>query len=399
MEIRKIKPEEKILQSLVSTIVFLGDEPEEYKEWLKNPLEHSDGYENVWAGFDDAGKMCSSMVVHDYKIRFDGHTVGMGGVGGVATLPECRKGGYIRHIFEKALPDMKERGMVFSFLYPFSFAFYRKFGYELCYTPNCVSVPMSFFRAYPFPDHVSLYMPGDDLAPFAEVYDSFSRNLNLAFVRDHASWERMLEKDPYVTRHYAYLHRDGDGRPDAYLLFKADLGHGDEGNTLRVKELAWTGTAALHAMFGFLGGLDSQFEHLRWNAPGGLNIHALFSEGYEINARRPACGMNRIVDVRRALELLQAPACTGRAVIGVFDKFMSFNTGHYALEWDAGKLTVKPTDRTADLETDVETLAQLVTGFLTPDEARYRRGVAISGNEASLRALFTHKDLYVMERF
>lgn len=399
MEIRKIKPEEKVWQSLMCTLVFLIKEQEEYKEWLKNPLEHSDGYEQVWGGYDAAGKLCSSMVVHDYQVRFDGHTVGMGGVGGVATLPESRKGGYVRHIFEKCLPDMREKGMVFSFLYPFSFAFYRKFGYELCYTPNRVSVPMSFFKHYPFPNHITMYQPGEDTSGFAAVYEAFTRDKNLSLVRGEGAWKHLLSKDPYVTRHYTYLHRDEDGQADSYLMFQAEDSHGDEGNVLRVRELAWASPAGLHAMFGFLGGLSPQFDKLQWNAPRGINVFSLFPESYEIHASRPANGMNRIVNITKAMELIKAPSHAGRTVIGVFDKFLPSNTGVYAIEWESGAITVKPTDRPADLEADIETMAQLVTGYLTPDEARLKRGVAIHGNENGLRALFPHKDLYIMEHF
>ena len=400
MEIRKIKPEEAVTSSLVSTIVFLGQESEDYRLRLQEPLAHSEGYERIWGAFDDNGKMCSSMHVHDFTIRYDGHDVGMGGVGGVATLPECRKGGYIRKIFESCLPEMLESGKVFSFLYPFSFKFYRKFGYEICYTPNKVRVPVSFFQSYPYPDNIELFIPGGHTRDFAEVYETFSRGLNLACARDEAAWERMLEKDPFITRHYAYLHKDENGNPDAYLMFKTDEGHGDDGNSINVKELAWATPGALHAMFGFIGGLSPQFESFRWNAPRNVNLFSLFPESYEINAQLPANGMNRVVNVQKAFELMKAPKINGSAVIGVNDAFLPQNTGVYALEWENGVMRrVKRADKPADLEIDVETLAQLTTGWLNMDEARYKRGVAVHGNDSVLNDLFVHKNLYIMEHF
>lgn len=38
----------------------------------------------------------------------------------------------IRGCFAHSLPSMYEEGYAFSYLYPFSSAFYRKFGYEMC---------------------------------------------------------------------------------------------------------------------------------------------------------------------------------------------------------------------------------------------------------------------------
>jgi predicted acetyltransferase len=415
MEVRRIRPEEKVAASLISTVVFLDERGEDYREMLKDPLAHSDGYENIWAAFDDTGKMTAELTVHNFTMRYDGHEVGMGGVGGVGTLPEYRKGGYIRRIFEKALPDMRERGMVFSFLYPFSFAFYRKFGYELCRAHNRIKLPVGTFRNFPFPDGITQYFPGDDIAPYAEIYKVFAQDKNLSIVRDENAWKHFLEKDPYVKKQYTYLHRatmpaggetesrkntpgkKADIPPaDGYLVFTVG---DDDGNVLDVKELAWTTIDGLKALFGFIGGLSPQFSNFKWSAPSAFTLSSLFPESYDIEIRHSPGGMNRVVNVPKALELLRVPEGAGRVVINVNDKFMPVNSGVYAVEWESGAVSVKTTDRPPDMETDVETLAQLVTGFLTPEQAQYRAGVKIHGNRGALTALFPHKDLYIREYF
>ena len=399
MEIRKIKPEENVLASLVDTIVFL-EEKEDYKEQLENPADHSEGYENTWAGFNDAGKICSVLSVYGYEIRFDGHTVGMGGIAGVGTLPEARNSGYIRRIFEKALPAMKEEGKVVSFLYPSSFEFYRKFGYELCYAPNRVTIPMDSFRGYPFPRGITQYFPGDDIAGFVDVYDRFIRDKNFAVVRDAEAMKERLDKDPYTEKHYAYLHRDADSRADSYIFFHAEDEDDDE-RIFNVIEMAWTSVSGLRAIFGFIGGLAPEFGNLKWDAPRSINIAALFPNCYDIEANLPAYGMCRVVDVPRALELMKAPEQPGRAVIRVTDKIIQSNDGVYSIEWENGAVSsVKRTDnnKESDLTVDIETFTQLVTGFLSIDEAKYKPA-AICRHELSVRALFPHKNMYIAEWF
>ena len=65
-----------------------------------------------------------------YRMIFDGSEAKMGGS---AVSPHFRKKGkkYIRNIFEYAMNEMYEDGYIFSYLYPFSHVYYRKFGYEL----------------------------------------------------------------------------------------------------------------------------------------------------------------------------------------------------------------------------------------------------------------------------
>jgi predicted acetyltransferase len=294
----------------------------------------------------------------------------------------------------------------------------------LCRAHNRIKLPVDAFRHFPFPDGVTQYFPGDDLTPFMEIYDQFTQDKNLSIVRDEKAWKHFLEKDPYVKRQYTYLHRaeqtdaaqnKAANPADAYLVFTVGS---DDGNALDVKELAWTTVDGLKALFGFIGGLSPQFSSFKWSAPSAFTLSSLFPESYDIEIRHSPGGMNRIVNVPKALELLRAPGApelnalgrrlaveapvaenAGRAVIQVNDKFMPVNSGTYAVEWEAGHTAVKTANRAPDMETDAETLAQLVTGFLTPAQAMYRAGVKIYGNWGALNALFPVQDLYIREYF
>ena len=398
METRKIKKSEEIYSSFIGTVSFFGKMSENYAERM-TPPETDETDKNSWACFDGAGKMCSRMTTDDYKIHFDGHVADMCGVAGVATLPEKRNLGCVRALFETALPEIRERGFIFSYLYPFSYAFYRKFGYELCYARNEVTIPGNLFKEYPYDKNFTMYEKGDDISGYKSVYEQFARDKNLSFVRDDSAWESMVARDPYTTGRYAYLHRDASGDADAYVLFKVGDYDMDGPNTMRTTELAWTSADGLRAAFGFLGGYSPQFDDIFWEAPDGLNIHPLFTETADIKVSRPASGMNRIVNVAKALRLLRVPGGTGRAVLSVLDETLPVNSGAYEIEWENGASSVKPVSKAADLETDVQTLAQLATGFITPSAARLKRNVIINGNEAALEALFPIKELYLLEKF
>jgi predicted acetyltransferase len=154
-------------------------------------------------------------------------------------------------------------------------------------------------------------------------------------------------------------------------------------------------------MFGFIGGLSPQFSNVEWNAPRSVNAAAMFADNYEVTVTRPMGGMNRVLNVPKALELIKAPLFNGSAVIKVTDKFLPVNDGAYHLEWENGVITKAALTDSAmpDLECDVETLAQLVTGFINLNEARHKRGVAVHGAEEALRGLFVRKDICIYDYF
>jgi predicted acetyltransferase len=123
---------------------------------------------------------------------------------------------------------------------------------------------------------------------------------------------------------------------------------------------------------------------------------------YDTKVKLSPTAMNRIVDVPRALAMLQAPEGSGRVSVGVTDAFCPENTGLYYLEWESGTLNVTKKAESfihADMETNVTTLAQLVTGYIDPARARWRKDTEIRSGFDELARLFVLKDLYSFERF
>ena len=126
MEIRLLKGEERYQARLIATVSFHMriDDPQIVKaESEQETYQH-------WGAFDEDGTLMAHMINHQFESVLDGTTVRNGGIGAVSTLPEYRMTGAVKEIFRKLLPYAYAKGEVISTLYPFSHAFYRKFGYE-----------------------------------------------------------------------------------------------------------------------------------------------------------------------------------------------------------------------------------------------------------------------------
>ncbi|HEX2946248.1 MAG TPA: GNAT family N-acetyltransferase [Clostridia bacterium] len=406
MEIRPIKPEEKIMTEKIESIAFLfkkdfnavQNNGKESDDLSKGSEEKADAYKTGRAAFDENGKMCSCLQLMPFEVQFDGSIVPMGGIGGVASLPEEREKSSIRSIFEHSMQEMYEKGYVFSFLYPFSHPFYRKFGYELNMTPVSYNIPLADFKHFTQSGRLKMYTKDMDSSDIKSVYNEYIKDKNLAVIRTGKLWDMFLEKDPYKDNVYLYIWYDKIGKARGYIQFSANPAYESKCNML-VSELIWLDREALSGIFAFIGKLTAQMDRMIWRAPSFLNLLPLFPEPYDIKQEKLTRGMNRIVNVEKALGLMSVPEGAGEVVIGVEDSFFPVNSDSYRVEWDNGRLSADRTNAEPDMLCDVQALSQLVTGFLSVEELKLAGRLDIKRNEKLLVKVFPKKKLFISNYF
>jgi len=401
MEVRAITQEEYLAYRLLCTVCFLGASEENYLDWHKDLEKHSEGYEKVLGCFDRQNNLVAGLGIAPYRMYFDGQVVDMGGIQGVVTAPEARGTGAAGKVLAESLRTMKENGQIFSVLYPFSYAYYRKFGYEVAHQLRKAEIPIEVFCRYPFPkDSIRFLKKGDDLADIKMVYDIFKKSRNYTTDRTDSCWLAFMETDPYTTKHYTYIHYNGQGIADSYLKYHTGDRVPGRGYDLYIDELAWTTEDGLLSMFGFIGGLRPQFDKVFWDVPMGVDLFSLFPEAYDISINTCPSAMTRIVDLPKVLETIRPSSfTTGKVVINIVDKSLPCNTGKYALSWENGVVHVKKSDQSPDMSTTIEAMTQIVIGYLTPAEAAYRQDTTIYNQQEALMALFPKKDLCLWEVF
>ena len=87
MLVRPITKEERLQSAQLFAIAFESPfDPNDLTPFAENPC--------IWAAFDEkSGEMMSTVYVTDYRVQFDGGRYKMGGIGGVASLPQYRRAG------------------------------------------------------------------------------------------------------------------------------------------------------------------------------------------------------------------------------------------------------------------------------------------------------------------
>ena len=390
MEVRKLKQNEKFDARLISTLAFhqrMEDPEKQRQESEADPVED-------WGAFDENGRLMAHIIRHHFEFRLDGQWVPGGGIGAVSTLPEYRNSGAVRAIFGKLLPEAYREGEVLSALYPFSHAFYRKFGYETVRLKDTYRFPLSVLREYRFAGQAVQWQENSSVEPYLALYERFASCYNLAIRRDE---KRMLENhlrgDWKKDREFAYLLKN-DGRPVAYLIF-LDIRH-DPAAILSVQDAAWDGREGFLALLGFLARFSADYGSIEMSLPVSLQLTSLIHapDAYEISQSAEWGYMVRAVNAEKLLTLIQKPVGCAFTV-RVSDPLIPENNATWAVR--SGSVT--HTDAEADLSVSVQVLGQLACGCVSLSEAALHEDVEISGNEAVLEQVFVRKPLWVADHY
>ncbi len=390
MEIRKILPSENLESLKIQSVCFTANRD------FTTGAKFEDDYDVVRALFNSDGKMCASLNLIPFLFRMNGKTVKMAGIGGVVSLPEERNKGYIKKIFKHSLQEMKDCGQIFSFLYPFSNPYYRQFGYECCNKVQSVKIPLPAFSELKSPGHAKHFVYSEDIGTIKTLYNNFIQDKNLAIVRNEKQFKDLFDRDAYKDLYHTYIWHNHEGKAVSYISFGALE---SKENDLDVTELVWDSFEGLKGILGFLVKFYPYYSNFTGHFPVFLDFRLLFSEPTQVTAEIKTKGMNRIVDVKKVLELMKYPGESGQIVINIKDDFCEWNTGTFAVIWESGKATVTRKDIPADFSCSIQILTQLVSGFTTLRELENFTGLQIAGNAPLLNAVFTKKPLFLRECF
>jgi len=384
------------LQAVVYNFRLPGE-----KEEAPNPL--ADPVEWYWGAFEN-GKLLSAMIDFRYLMRFDGSSVPMSGIGGVGTLPEARGRGLIQAIFEKLIPEIYDRAVVFSTLTPFSHAYYRKFGYELACTWNNVSIPTGEFSRHSLQGSFTQVFPGDDTSVLSDIHKRYIADINHGICRDYwpdnRAWKIFTKDDPYTTGTFIYIWRNEEGTPKSYIKYQDTLVEKDI-HDMTVNELVFIDREGLYGALGIVSGLSSQFRKFKWPAPLFIDPTEIVANSNEIKQELFLRDMTRVVNVKTALEKMRRPRGEGAYIIEVDDAVLDLNSGRYLVEYGSEGSSVSSTRGKPDMRCDIPALSQLVTGYRTLENAlrSKRSGLEVYGNREILDKVFTLRPQQLTENF
>ena len=378
--IRKLTtPEESVRANELFAIAF--EQP------MTRPCEPDDDRTHRWAAFDDqTGEMTSNLVVTDFSIRFDGKSSKMGGVGGVATLPQHRRCGGIRGCFEAMLPAMYESGYDFSYLYPFSTGYYRKFGYECCVQKYHTAVDLALLNPPKTDGFCKLVEPGRPLTDDIRAVDAVWEN--------QYKWTE--KADPAVKLEFTYVYYSADGAPKAYTTFaKAD------GN-LTCSRFFFIDAEGFSGLMALFKSLSADHRFVMFTLPTQTAMQYLMPEWSQgaVAWTVQNAGMVRVVNVKSVLEKA-AYVGDGAVALRVYDQQIQQNDHTFAVRFAGGRaVSVEETAAPADAELSIAAFSALIAGTCDFAGAKcWMSGVKVNQNDGVLPQVFYRKPLMIADYF
>ena len=317
-------------------------------------------------GMYKGDELLSCFELFEFDCRMRDVQVKLAGIGGVASPPENRRKGYIKAMFNEALHEMKNNDFLLSSLWPFSFSFYRKLGYEQATGyKNYLLKPqrLKFTAKYNSGEFRKVSLA--DYRELNEVYKQHYRDYDLVVDKSKEWWEKRIAEENYIY----ILEREND--PTGYIVYSVEEDpDADFKKRMKVREIAAVDYENYMECLRFLYNHDSQIARIWMNVSTDDLLPKFLPEpGIEENCYQPGA-MFRIIDVRELLSTIKYPPdYTGSLVFRVNDNIIGENDVTFILEVEGGKGRCRESSRKPEFEVDINHLTPVVTGYISPGQA------------------------------
>lgn len=317
--IRSLNPEDMKESMRLSQFAFQFElAPEELKERLARLKP-----EEAWGMFTEDGELAAKLTLLPLEAYIGGQALPMGGIAGVATWPEYRRGGLVKRLLQHALTVMKERGQTVSFLHPFQFEFYRRFGWET-YT-EYKKYELDMAQVPRFPEASGQVKQIREIGVLRGVYEAYAKRYNGMLARSESWWEWniMTLKNKGGT---AAVYTDEDGAPSGYILYKV------RDQVLTVNEWVALDMEAAKGLWSFIGNHDSMAKKVTLQQEAGSRLTSLLKDP-RVKQEVVPYFMARLVDAEAFLAGYGfREGAAGSLRLAVKDEYAPWNEGLYELE-------------------------------------------------------------------
>lgn len=324
-----------------------------WRDWY---FQYSYSPENTILLFED-NNLASMIQMNPYSMYINNKIVKAASLAGVATYEKYRKKGYAGRLIETGLFEMQKRGVVFSFLYPFNYDFYRKFGYELCYNRKVYKTSLNDNNDYNF-------IEIDSTHDVTKLYSKYCEDLNGYIIRDN-DYMRIKFKEHFADNNKIYLIKKC-GKEIGYVMLR------NEENILVADELI------TKDLVGVANAISSKF-----------NLPLEFESPYDIKDKsrelKSHC-MGRVIDIYTLFNGIKSKKI--KIKINVIDNIINKNNNILVFDGMSGYLKISSTKEKADFKLDIKELAQIGMGF--------QKGMSDNANEV-YNLIFEDKISWIKE--
>lgn len=355
-EIRLLLEDEMIESMELSEFAFQYEqtpEERERKRTARLPAQN-------WGAFVQE-RLAAKLTILELKTWIQGKAFDMGGIAGVATWPEYRRGGLVSRLLERSLADMRQRGQTVSFLHPFDFGFYRKFGWETYAEYKKYEIPTALLPKLP-PQPGAVRRIKDDLPLLNGLYEQVAKRYNGTLARSEEWWRHRVLSSKKGTVAACF---DAAGEPAGYAIYQV------KDRTMTVHELVSLHHRARLQLWRFIADHDSMIDKVTLTAPANDPLPFMLSNP-RIGQETVPYFMARIVDAPAFVA--EYPFSTGiecELELTLTDERAPWNAGRFRLKvYEAGAASIEaaayPIVQIPQLSCDIQTFTCMLMSYQRP---------------------------------
>ncbi len=376
---------------------------------MKLTIPHNDPTLTTYEIITDDGARMSGGSQSYRMIHLNGAIVPCAFIGGIGTEPEYRREGLVRKIVTEMAAESDRRVVPVTILHPFSFAYYRKFGFERVADHRVLEFPMSALDVFPRYPSLVRCLGIEHHQTLADLYNAFATERNLLPIRGAAY--------PFPTGDGArrvYLSRDENGNPDGYIILELEKYFSVNrmvSVNLHIREMVFTSPTALDHLFGFMRMFEGELDTVKIHDCGMMPEVELRLRHYmHTHITVIPDIMARINDVAAVLSAVHYPEAPGHFTVKSAEPtgtpwmaHAAKTTGVWHVDYEHGRgaVTHLPDNADYDLAADIPALTQLIFGFESHgyETARYTHGIDFRTHATDFFRAFGARPGGVFEHF
>jgi predicted acetyltransferase len=334
--------------------------------------------EQVWGYWVD-GELASNIVILPVEPYVQGTTHKTGLIAGVASWPEYRKGGTVAKLLDQGMKAKYEEGCTLLTLGPFSYPFYRKYGWEMMYEYRKYKLRVNCVPDWQGSGQVRRIDP--DISLLDPVYEQYASRFNGPLKRDESRWTYTIfaRKKGLIA-----LYTNGGGESTGYIIYRI------ENRLLTIHEMVYLDRDSQKGLWEYIKKQDSMYEYIQFSAPADDCFASLIDNPFGLETTVVTHLMARILDVPGFIQKYRFVAGKGEETISlcISDRYAPWNEGIYLLRIDNdGVPSIERSDSTnkADVSCDIQTLTTMLFGYRSPQFLHW--GERLHGDLAAINKL------------
>lgn len=362
--VRKIQADFQQMFDLAA-YAFVQNKSAEQKERFTYLAKNSENY----GSFADE-ILASQIMATPFFINFWDQTFKMKGIGFVSTYPEFRKQGRIDAIMREILQDSYKQGTELSYLAPFSYPFYRRYGYE-----------SAFLQIR--------YEASPEMWPFAEksmgkvrriTFPAAKEVMKTIYQKSDESQKGGLQRAEWWLKYKFDLHKDFNfaiyeekSEARGYVVYQIVQ---DKLEIMELIALTQSGFNALHA---FIKAHSGTVKKIGWSCPYNGETKLLQVCNPQVDVKILPYMMARVVNILAFLKAYpwQNKIKQSFTIEIVADSFLPVNNGCYEITPEKSVKQVA-TSKLPRIKVTPQSFTQLFLGSVSLNELRAAEKIELS---------------------